>query len=158
MLFDVFEELNAWIARENAERSRDGALRLKSCCIRVIGQNALIESGIALSLAATNDVDVYADYDYAIQKEFECLLLKHGKILDPVGHEAWMPSETRYRSMYQGDYVHALLAEAVYVLISKAKFAPEKNKNLIVEYLAGDPCDEFFELATKYAVNLEKFV
>ena len=43
-------------------------------------------------------------------------------------------------------------------LISKALKAPEKNRNILIEYLAKNPTDNFFMLAEKYKVNLESFV
>ena len=44
------------------------------------------------------------------------------------------------------------------VLISKACKAPEKNIGLITEYLAKGASERFFELAQKYALDLEQFV
>jgi hypothetical protein len=61
----------------------------------------------------------------------ERLLGKNGKVLDPHGHEVWMPRETRYDPLYQGRYVEALVADPDAVLISKALKAPEKNKPMI---------------------------
>jgi ribosomal protein L17 len=43
-------------------------------------------------------------------------------------------------------------------LISKAKKAPIKNKNLIIEYIGNKPSKLFFDLAKKYEVRLEDFL
>ena len=69
-----------------------------------------------------------------------------------------MPRETRYDLLYKGTYVDAAVADPDAVLISKARKAPEKNKALITEYLAKGASERFFELAQKYAVDLEQFV
>ena len=52
----------------------------------------------------------------------------------------------------------AWVADPDAVLISKAYKAPEKNMGLITEYLAKGASERFFELAQKYAVDLEQFV
>jgi len=68
-----------------------------------------------------------------------------------------MPRETQYDLLYEGTYVDAQVADPDAVLISKACKAPEKNMGLITEYLAKGPSERFFELAQKYAVDLEQF-
>lgn len=86
------------------------------------------------------------------------MLETYKKVLDPVGHEAWMPRETRYTVLFRGVHVTGQLAQPLFVLLSKALKAPTKNKALIVEYLASGPPREFFQLATKYGLQLERFV
>lgn len=158
MLAEVFRKLDAWMGAENVAAIAEGPPRYRPCTIRVLGQMALWEAVVPLTLAATRDVDVYADYAYAVQKQFELLLEAQGKILDPLGHEVWMPKETQYREIYRGPNVAGLIAEPEFVLISKAKTAPEKNRALIVELLAKGPAEDFLALATQYGIDLERFV
>jgi hypothetical protein len=158
MLAALMRKLDAWIAQENMEAWAEGMRRHRPCTIRVLGQTALFEAAVPLTLAATRDVDVYADYDHAVQKQFEALLAAEGKLLDPVGAEVWMPAETRYSELYRGQFVTALVAEPDFVLISKAKTAPDKNRALVVELLAKGASDEFFALAKCYGIDLERFV
>lgn len=136
----------------------DGVLPHARCEIRVLGQMALIEASTDLHLAATQDVDVFADYEWLVRKEFERLLLVHNKSLDAHGHEVWMPKETRYDLIYDGRHVKGFLAEADFVLLSKAKKAPAKNAALITEYLARGASQRFLKLARRYAVDLEQFL
>jgi hypothetical protein len=157
-LDDIFLALDQWVARENVRARADGTPTHKKCTIRVLGQAALGVADLDLALTATQDLDAYADYDWAIQKELERLLAKDGKVLDPHGREIWMPRETRYAPLYKGTYVEAFVADPDAVLISKARKAPEKNAALITEYLARGASERFFELAKKYAVDLEQFV
>jgi hypothetical protein len=141
MLMGVFQKLDRWIDEENQIRHEDGLLLYPSCEIKVVGQTALIEAKIDLALRATVDVDVFANYDF----------------LDPVGHEAWMPKETQYTIFFEGTWVKAYLAKPEYIILSKAKKAPDKNRNLIIEYLASSPSKSFFKLAEAYQIDLSRF-
>ena len=95
-----------------------------------------------------------ADYQDPVRREFQRLLAKEGRELDPLGREIWMPHETRYTELFNGKLLRVLVAEPEAVLVSKALKAPAKNGPLITEYIASGPSPRFFELATKYAVNL----
>jgi hypothetical protein len=158
LLHDLFLALDQWVARENIRARAEGTPAHRKCTIRVLGQAALWVADLNLTLTATQDLDAYADYDWAVEKELERLLAKDGKVLDPHGREIWMPRETRYAPIYEGTYVEAFVAEPDAVLISKAAKAPEKNAALITEYLAKGASRRFFELAKKYAIDLEQFV
>jgi hypothetical protein len=120
---------------------------------------ALFERELKLNLVATQDVDVIArNFSYSARKEFERLLAMHNLILDPVGHEAWMPKETEYEVFYAGTFVTLKVADEEAVLLSKATKAPEKNAALLTEYLASGPSERFMALAEKYHLNLEQFL
>jgi len=158
MLVRLFRALDEWIVVQNAEATTQGLPHHKPCSIRVFGQLALWEAGVELTLAATQDLDAYADYEWAVQKRFEELLRARGKFLDPLAHEAWMPEETVYRTVYSGSYVTGAIAEPDFVLLSKALKAPAKNAPLLTEYLASGPSERFIALAKSYGVDLEQFV
>ncbi len=136
----------------------EGLAAPRPCKIRLLGQMALLETARDLDLALTNDVDVRADYDHAVGKEFERLLRRKGLILDPVGHEAWMPRETRYTPLFEGSYVTLLVADLDAVLVSKARMAPVKNAAIIRQYIARGASERFFDMARRYDVRLEQFV
>ena len=158
MFARVLEELDAWILRENEDRRADDLQPYKPCTIRLVGQTALLESGLGVPLVATQDVDVYADYEHSVRKKFEELLAHKNLVLDPVGHEAWMPKETEYELAYQGAYATGQVAHPDFVLVSKALKAPNKNRVLLTDYLAMGATDRFLTLAKKYKVNLEQFL
>ncbi|HEX5101705.1 MAG TPA: hypothetical protein VFV94_19470 [Polyangiaceae bacterium] len=157
MLREVAEQLDRWMIDENLRLADDGLLRLKPCTIRALGQAALLELGLPVELAATQDVDVRADYEDAVRRRFAELLRARGLELDPLGHEIWMPSETRYTSAFQGKFVALMLAEPEAILVSKALKAPAKNRVLIAEYLTVGPTPRFWQLAKKYRLDLEVF-
>jgi hypothetical protein len=158
MLIEVAEQLDDFIAAKNREARADGTRLFKPCRIRLLGQTALLEAGAPLTLAATNDVDVYADFEFAVEAEFRRLLKKRDKDLDPLGHEVWMPRETEYSVLYAGRFVELSVADSDAVLVSKGLKAPVKNRQILVEYLALGPSDRFFTLAKKYRLNLEQFL
>src|SRR5689334_11188186 len=112
MLREIGQKLDDWVAEQNAEARIEGRAQHRPCTIRVLGQTALMERDVKLGLAATKDVDVYADYDHGVEREFRHLLEAAGHELDPVGHEIWMPRETRYDEFYQGQFVRLLLADS----------------------------------------------
>lgn len=158
MIVEIANELDAWVVARNVEAMEEGMLVFRPCRIRVLGQMGLLEMKSSLHLAATKDVDVYADYAYSVKMEFVRLLAIHGMELDPVGHEIWMPQETVYKTLFAGEYVTMQVADIDAILLSKALKAPAKNKVLIVEYLASGASERFFELATRYGLDLERFV
>ena len=116
---------------------------------------ALLETDAPFTLAATNDVDVKADLEHSVRRHLEQLLAKRGLHLDPLGHEIWMPGETRYERTFSGSYVALSIADTEAILLSKAKMAPAKNRPLLIEYLAAGPSQRFVQLARKYDVDLE---
>lgn len=158
MLSELAHLLDMWIIEENVRRRSDGAFQLRPCEIRVFGQSALLEQRLPLSIAATRDVDVRANYEHAVEVRFRELLEDKGLILDPVGHEAWMPRETRWLPAFEGKFVRLLLAEPDAILLSKALKAPTKNKVLLLEYLARGPSSRFLQLAKKYSLDLERLL
>lgn len=158
MLVRLAQRLDDWIFDQNVAARAEGLLTHSGCTIRVLGQTALFEAHIPFTLAVTRDVDVRADYDDAVRREFERLLAAEGRELDPLGHEIWMPAETQYPELFNGKLVRLLLAEPEAVLVSKALKAPVKNRPLLTEYLAHGPSDRFLKLAAKYALDLEQFL
>jgi hypothetical protein len=157
MLKGVFTQFDKWLVDENKGRKKH-ALALLKCEAYVIGQAALLEARLAIHLAATMDVDFLNQLHGKMREKLDTLLAKHGKKIDPMGHEAWMPQETQYNLLFDGKFAKCFVAQPEYVLVSKAIKAPEKNMHLIIEYLGGNPTELFFELVKKYGVDLEGFL
>jgi hypothetical protein len=103
------------------------------------------------------DVDVYANYEYTVKKEFQRLLEKENKFLDEFSDEIWMPEETEYLDFFSGRNFNAYIAKEEYVLISKALKAPDKNKLLVMEYISKGADKLFWELAKKYKLKTGDF-
>jgi len=151
----ILHSLDTWIIKENEELRAADLRPYKACTIRLIGQAALLESDLDIPLVATADVDVYADYEHPVLLQFALLLKRNNLIVDPLGHEAWMPKETTYECCYQGRYVTGLIAHPDFILIARA---PAKNRVLLTDYLALGVSERFMQLAEKYKVDLEQFV
>lgn len=158
VLKELAAELDDWFVEQAREAVREGMASPRACTIEVHGQMALVEREVKLNLVATQDVDVSGNLSGAARKEFERLLAKRGLVLDPVGHEAWMPEETQYETFFSGQFVTLKVADEECVLLSKAAKAPAKNGVLLTEYLARGPSERFVTLAAKYDVDLEQFV
>ena len=158
MLVRIVQRLDAWITSENLAARADGLPTHSACTIKLLGQMALLERAAPLHLVATHDVNVYADYGDAVRHAFRRFLQEAGKELDAVGHEVWMPRETRYDPLFRGSFVTFLVADTEAVLVSKALKAPQKNARLLTEYLAAGPSERFMQLAKKYRVTLERFL
>ncbi len=158
MLREVAQQLDDWILQRNFEFREEGLPQLRKCTIKVLGQTALLELGVPLALAATRDVDVVANYEHSVELEFRRLLAARGKDLDALAHEAWMPRETKYCPIFEGEFVTLLCADAEAVLVSKALKAPEKNRVLLLEYLAQGATERFNQLAEKYSLDVEQFL
>ena len=158
MLVEIAKRLDAWIAEQNVAAREAGVDSIGRCRIRLLGQMALFEQRVQLHLVATNDVDVYGDYEPVVERELARLLQQAGKQLDPLGQEVWMPKDTRYERLFAGAYVTLDVAEPEAVLVSKGLKALDKNRALITEYLAGGPSPRFMELAARYKLDLEAFL
>jgi hypothetical protein len=158
MLKSILKALDGSIGTENLRRikSDDGESLIRPCNIRVLGQFGLIEAKI--SQVATRDVDAQIDGDYWIKKKFEQLLSERGFFWDQHSHEIRMPKETQYDSFYAGENVTALIAQPEYILISKALYAPEKNRGVFEEYIASGSSKKFLDLAKKYKIDLKKLI
>jgi hypothetical protein len=97
VLKELAAKLDEWFVEEAREAVREGMASPRPCTIRVHGQMALLERELKLNLVATHDVDVSENLSGRARREFERLLAKRGLVLDPVGHEAWMPKERSTR-------------------------------------------------------------
>jgi len=158
MIVNAFKELNRWIQQQNTLSVQDSSRLIHSCEFKLLGQSALLEASLSISLAATGDVDAYTNAEYPVCKQLDRFLEGYGMHLDPFSHEVWMPEETTYSLLFKGQYLDLYVADPEYVLLSKALKAPERNMDTIVQYLANEPTELFFDLCEQYGVDLEEFL
>lgn len=158
MLLKIFKKLDNWIQDEKEEAISSSGRIISDCQFKVLGQFALLEADLALSIAATADLDAYSNASYAVVKQLDILLSEYGMHYDPMSSEIWMPKETKYDQLYQGVALSAYIARPEYVLLSKALKAPERNIALLIQYLASGPSSLFLELCETYSVDLEALV
>jgi hypothetical protein len=158
MLADIFARLDQWVANENQAAKSEGLRTIPKSVFKVVGQAALLEAKLEFSVATTVDVDILNNAKHEVVAKLNELLVAEGLELDPLSNEIWMPDETKYIDLYRGDWTHAVLAETPYIMVSKALKSPAKNKILLRNYIAHRPPKIFFDLCTKYAVNLQSIV
>lgn len=158
MIKTAFHKLNQWIEEQNRARTEEGLTKIQRVEIRVVGQTALVESGLSLSFPETIDVDAFHKMTYEVWKKFDGILQTFGRRLDPLSHEIWMPDETSYNLVYKAKWVAGFIAQPEYILISKALKAPDKNRSILIQYLIKGPSQKFLNLAKKYNIDFERFV
>jgi hypothetical protein len=124
-----------------------GGLELRGCEFKIVGQLGLLQGGLTIELTRTFDMDAYTNAVNAVRERLEAILKTHDFTFDPLGAEVWMPEETVYTTIFTGIYVTAYVAGLEYILISKALMAPDKNRELLEEYLTDKPTELFMELA-----------
>ena len=142
----------------NRELREEGALEIPRFFIKILGQTALIEARLDLTLFATLYIDAYANFNSYAKTLFSKLLEKHGLFYDELSNEIWMPVETEYKLIFKGETFDGFLAKPEFVLLSKLLKAPDKNRNIIIEYLSKGPADLFMSLCKHYEINLKEFL
>ena len=158
MLLNIFQQLDQEIIELNLELQAEGSREILKFFIKIVGQSALLEANTGLVLTSTMDVDAYANFVWLAREKFCDILKKHHLIYDSLSNEIWMPEETKYVHLYKGYVVDGYYAESEYVLLSKVAKAPEKNRNLIVQYIAKGPSKLFLELCKKYKIDLKSIL
>jgi len=158
MLAGIFERLDLWVAGENRLAGAQGFREIPKSEFRVVGQAALLEAKLNFSVAATVDVDILNNAKHEVVAKLREILISEGLELDSLSHQIWMPDETEYADLYQGEWVRAFLAGTEYIMLSKALKAPAKNAVLIRNYVAHQPSGSFFELCDKYSVDLKSIL
>jgi hypothetical protein len=154
----VFTELDNWIQEYNRDARGLGGLELRGCEFKIVGQLGLLQGGLTIELNRTFDMDAYTDAVNAVREKLDAILKTRDFTWDPLGSEVWMPEETAYTTIFTGIFVTVYVAGPEYILISKALKAPDKNRELLEEYLTDKPTELFLGLAKKYNVDLLKFL
>src|SRR3989338_4544551 len=146
MIQKIFKELDREVLATNQELREQSSLEIPRFFIKILGQTALIEAKVDLTLFATLDVDAYANFSSYAKTLFSNILRKHGLFYDEHSNEIWMPQETEYLSIFKGQTFDGYIAKPEFVLVSKLLKAPEKNRNILIEYLSKGPSDLFLKL------------
>ena len=159
ILEKVFRALDKEIEIENQQRREDSALLLTKAEIRLLGQMSLIsnpEVQAQITLLATFDVDALVKGGHWIESKFRDLLKKEDLELDSLSHEIWIPSESTFTEVFSSNRLVCLRLDPLYVFLSKAIKAKEKNRMLIAQALEiyGN---ELRKLIQKYGGDLKYF-
>lgn len=156
----VIADFEARVAQLNLTRMNNVPCRPLE--VIILGQQALLvqhKKLAGLTLLATTDFDAQLRGEVPLEDIFKNCLRECGITYDEESHMIWMPAETKYEQLYESEYLSVMVPLPVYLLLSKAKYAKKKNRQLIVEAIADDTLsDELLELMDMYDVDVEYFL
>ncbi|OUR97376.1 hypothetical protein A9Q84_13710 [Halobacteriovorax marinus] len=159
-LIAIFKELDKWIEDMNEQSLTEGFNFNPNCSITILGQMGLLvdeEIAIQLNPVATVDLDAWVKSESSITQELKSLLSKNGLILDELSNEIWLPEEYEVEDFYISDRITCLKVKPLYLLVSKAIKAKEKNRILVKEAI-GIFKEELVDMIIKYGGDPSYFI
>lgn len=135
----ILSDFEITLQRASAERASDGLPQLAKVELKVLGQMALFANEYAsasLDLVQTKDLDAIIEGDWVVRSMFKETLRHHGLVYDDLSDEIWIPPEATFDEYYNSSLLRVLVLSPLYVLVSKAVKAPEKNKQLITQAIS----------------------
>lgn len=159
-LVKILKKLDNWIERTNDEAFEEGFVFVPNCQITILGQMGLLidkEIAIQLSPVATADLDAWVKADHQIITQFKKLLDTEGLVLDELSNEIWLPEEYKTESFFKGERVTCLKVKPLYLLVSKAIKAKEKNRILVKDAISVFR-EELVDLIVKYGGDPNYFI
>lgn len=131
----LFEQLDAVIA----QYEKDNDLTLQKTHITIMGQLALLLHPEAkldqLDLAATRDLDAIVKGANQTFLELKKQLEKFHFIYDMDSEKIWLPKNYTTTHFYSSSKLIVNIVDPIFILVSKALKAKEKNKKLIQQAL-----------------------
>ncbi len=161
-LIDIFQQLDAWMDKENTRRRADGDYGLAKILIQVLGQCSLIlHPSVHLTLFGTHDLDAVIKSISngglrETKKKLTELLYDENLELESDTHLIWLPSEATFTEIMNTPRITCQVVDPLYALCSKAVKAKERNKILIRDALV-EYGDDLKNLIQKYGGDLGYF-
>jgi len=134
MILDVLKKLDQMIQKENDRLRREDQMGLPKVEITIFGQISLLSDEklkTQIKLFSTYDVDAVVKGVHWIKVQFEKALKRQGFDLDPVSDEIWIPPNSEYVDLFVTEKIVCKRLGSLYVLVSKAIKAKEKNRILV---------------------------
>ncbi len=153
----VISKFEAEIQKLNAVRSLGPHKPLR---VTILGQQGLLirrESLSNLTLLATTDFDARLDGEVPLADVFKRLLREEGISYDNDSDYIWLPEETKYETIYETKFILVDSPLPIYLIVSKAVKAPEKNKQLVTDAIV-EFGDELLTLLQRYEADINYFV
>jgi len=160
ILQDLVQKIEAAIDGANTERALDGQPEFRQVVIRLLGQFGLLvhpHASLALKPVATRDIDALLSGDQPALWLVRAVINQSGYAYDDLSREIWLPTEAQFETLYESRVVKVEVVAPVFNLLSKAKKAPERNRNLIVKGLAVYGA-ELMHLLTAHGVDIDYFL
>ncbi len=156
----ILKELESIVNKLDQQLCQDGLPKTGKIQIKVLGQaSLLLDESInkKLNIIATNDLDALLEGDSTIKFHFKEILRSHGYDYDELSKEIWIPTEAKFWKYYSSKKITVHVIDSFSTLVSKAKFAPEKNKQLLIQAIA-EFSVELEKLFLKYKISLEEII
>jgi len=128
--------------------------------VRVLGQQALLIRRASLSglrLLATTDFDAVLNGEPPLEDIFKRFLREEGLTYDEQSPLIWLPEETKCETIYKSEIIEVEGPLPIYLIVSKAVKAPEKNKLLVTQAIEVFG-DEFLGMLEKYGADINYFI
>jgi hypothetical protein len=109
-----------------------------------------------LDLAATRDLDAKIKGPFPAFKELKIQLEQFGFVYDNDSEKVWLPKGYTTINIHQSSKLSVEVVDPIFILVSKAIKAKEKNKKLIQQAIKIFK-DELTNLIKKEGGNLEYF-
>jgi hypothetical protein len=106
---------------------------------------------------ATVDFDEHLIGEPPLEDLFKKVLREHGLSYDEQSRYIWLPKETEYETLYSSEILLVTSPLPIYLIVSKAVKAPEKNKSLVRDAIVMYG-DELLHLLEKYEVPIHFFL
>jgi hypothetical protein len=151
-IIKILQKEEAWLQQMVDEAHAHGDIQvIPPIQLKIVGQMALLIANLPFPIAATMDIDILHNLPHFAAKKLGELFLDNGLVLESDQHLIWMPEQTIYHPLFDGSYVHASVADPLYVIASKCKFKRAKDKAAIQSY-----CQCFPEALQKIeAMNID---
>lgn len=157
VFFQVIHAYEAKGAKLNKERASGPLSKL---LVTVLGQQGLLvrsDSLPNLKLLATTDFDGLLRGEVPTEDIFKACLREAGLTYDEQSEYIWLPDETSDEELYDSKTIRVTSPQPVYLIVSKAVKAPEKNKQLVIDSIS-EFGESLIELLEKYGADIDYFL
>lgn len=135
-IIQTLQKGDDWLLHQVEEARTGGEIQtVPTLQLKIVGQIALLIADLPFAITSTMDIDILHNLPHTALKRLGELFLDRGLVLESDQHLIWMPNNTLYHPLFDGHYMHASVADPLYVIASKCKFQRARDKTLINTYL-----------------------
>ena len=159
-LKNIITDYEKAISQLNQRRKTDNIEPYKKLRITLLGQFSLFavsETAALLSPVATKDIDALIEGESTPSDVLKKIMRENGFNYDEESMYIWIPPGSSKKIIYDSDLILCEVLDPIYVLLSKAIKAPEKNKLLIQEGIS-IYADELINLIEAHGGDVSYFV
>lgn len=157
VLMNAIKAFEDEVGKLNSARSVGSFRKLE---VTVLGQQGLLIRQAqfpTLPLLATTDFDAHLKGEPPLEDIFKNKLKDIGLTYDEKSEYIWLPEETEYEEVYNSDLIVVRSPLPIYLIVSKALKAKEKNRALVTAAI-NEFGESLISLLVKYKVNIDYFL